>query len=528
MDKKQPIFFLMNSIDLERGGLTKASLKQASTFAEMGYEVYMLTFNYNVRYPNIRKQLIEMNKIHPKVKILNLYEALDGRVNNHSSRKTLKKATLKALAAGGVADKRKGKNAYRIFQKGIYVKYIDYDENNHLRFIDYFNENRYRTKREEYDLKGNIKRVLFMDYQRNKPRQIIYYNYKHQPYLSEWINPKTSEITRITMFDLKTGEVTKKYRDGTTKFKTDWVHQLLEKHTAPVIVSDTRSTDGVLAEINSKLALKLWRLHSSHVNYPFDKNGEIASKVKTGIENLNNYDGALVLTEQQRKDLIQRFGYENFFHTVPHYHEGAKKSGFKKLLVEEKETDRNTAVIVSRLSTLKRIDHSIKAFKKVVRVLPDVKLEIWGTGTEDEKLKTMVNDLNLENNVIIKGYTHDPDSIYQRGLFSLLTSKSEGFALSVLESTANKTPVVSYNVRYGPADLIKHNETGKLVEDKNINELAEAMIELFKNPDKAIEMGERASSFIKENFNKEIYKEKFLTAINNAEQWKKTRKHRGE
>ncbi|WP_173915531.1 glycosyltransferase [Halobacillus sp. Marseille-Q1614] len=524
MDKKQPIFFLMNSIDLVRGGLTKASLKQASTFAEMGFEVYMLTFNYNLNYPGIRKELIEMDKIHPKVTILNQYEELDGHINKNPSRKTLKKATLKDLADGGVIDKRKGKNAYRIYQNGMYVKYIDYGEDDHLRFIDYFNENRYRTKREEYDPKGHIKRVSYMDFQKNKPCQIIYYNQKGNAYLSEWVNPNTGELTRINKFDPKTGEVTKKYRDGSVQFKTDWVNQLLKNYKDPVIVSDTRSTDEILAKVDSSLSVKLWRLHSSHVHYPFDQNGEIATKVKTGIENLDNYDGALVLTEQQRQDLIKRFGREDFFHTVPHYHECKQKNGIKKLLTKDDKTDPTTAVVVSRLSTLKRIDHPIKAFKKVAEAVPHAKLEIWGTGTEEEKLKKLIIDLNLEDHVSVKGYTHDPDDVYQRGLFSVLTSKSEGFALSVLESAANRTPVVSYNVRYGPEDLIMHNETGKLVEDKNINALADEMIDLFQNPKRTKEMGERAAAFIQENFNKEIYKEKFLLAIEKAEDNKKAAK----
>ncbi|MCP3028015.1 glycosyltransferase [Halobacillus sp. A5] len=521
MEKHQPIFFLMNSIDLVRGGLTKASLKQASTFAEMGFEVYMVTFNFNLNYPNIRKSLIEMGKIHPNVTIINQYEELDGNMEANPSRKSLKKKTLKELAGGGTINKRKGKNAYRIYDNGIYKKYIDYDEEDHLNFIDYFNENRYRTKREDYDPKGNLKRVVFMDYNKNKPRQKVYYNQRGEAYLSEWIDPKNDAVLRVNKFNPKKNEVTKIYREDSTRFKVDWITGILSKYKDPVVISDTRSTDEVLAGIPGEYAIKIWRLHSSHVKYPFDENGEITSKVEAGIKNLDNYDGAFVLTEQQRQDLIRRFGREEFFHTIPHYHECKEEGSLKKKFLPKTERDPKLAVVVSRLSTLKRIDHVIKAFKKVINSIPDARLEIWGTGTEEEKLKNLVEDQGLLENAAVKGYTHKPDEVYQRGLFSVLTSKSEGFALSVLESTANQTPVISYDVRYGPSDLIQHDVTGKLVEDRNIDELAEGMIELFNNPERTKEMGRKGAEFISDQFSKERYKDKFLTSIASVEEYKK-------
>lgn len=55
---KPTMLFLINSIDIERGGLTRASLKQASFFAEMGYETKMITFNFNPNYPKIDRKSV--------------------------------------------------------------------------------------------------------------------------------------------------------------------------------------------------------------------------------------------------------------------------------------------------------------------------------------------------------------------------------------------------------------------------------------------------------------------------------------
>lgn len=72
------MFFLIGSLDVQRGGLTKASLAQANTFAEMGYDTHILTFNFDTRYERIRSKLIELGQLNENVKVLNLYEELCG------------------------------------------------------------------------------------------------------------------------------------------------------------------------------------------------------------------------------------------------------------------------------------------------------------------------------------------------------------------------------------------------------------------------------------------------------------------
>ena len=73
----------------------------------------------------------------------------------------------------------------------------------------------------------------------------------------------------------------------------------------------------------------------------------------------------------------------------------------------------------------------------------------------------------------------------------------------VLESMLNNTPVISYDLHYGPADFIKDDENGFLVEENNIEQLAEKMLQLLDNPQNAIEMGKKAHETILKELNKE-------------------------
>lgn len=509
------MLFLMNSIDLIRGGLTRASLKQASFFAELGFDTQMLTFNYNPRYPLIRKKLIEMNKVHKNVVIRNMYEELEGYNEPLLLDSPIKKASLKELTQGLPYDKRKDHNAYRVYDNGLYIKYIALHGDGSLNFIDYFNENRYRTKREEYDLLGNIKKIAYMDLPLNKPRQIVYYNKKGNAFFTQWNNPKSENVQRILLFN-KDGSISKTYVNDNVTHKVDWLTSVINnvENDKSVIVSDTRSTDETLINFNHPKAAKVWRLHSNHLNSPYQLDSDVAPKVKQAYNNIDTFDAAIFLTEHQKSDVVSRIGNRENIHVIPHFHEEPKSS--LKSLLKRSTRDPKLAVVISRLSSLKRINHIIKAFEIVVKEVPDARLEIWGTGDQDSVLKQLITDLNLENNVFLKGYTHTPDEIYQKGIFSVLTSKSEGFALSVLESMYNKTPVISYNVRYGPSDMIVNNDNGYLVENENIDELASKMVYLFENSNVAKEMGEGAKKYIEKHFNKKVYKEKWLNVVDLA------------
>lgn len=508
---KPVMYFLLNSIELNRGGLTKASLSQASLFAEMGYKVYILTFNANPKYPLMRTKLIKMGKLHKDVTILNMFEELEGYNKPLKSIKPPKPFSVKKLAKDYAIHQKSGHNVYRAYDNGVYVKYYSLHDNGSLHFIDYFNENRYRTKREYYDPWGNLKTTQLMDYQLNKPRQQLYYDLKGSVYFAQWNNPENEKVERIHLFDKK-GEVANVFINDNVSHKVNWIKSIINRHgnKLSVMISDTRSTDGVLANFTHKKVAKMWRLHSSHVETQNVMESDIAPKVKTGINNLQKYDVALFLTEEQRDDVVRRIGGGTSYFVLPNYYEQKESKITKSFSNDRKDT--KLAVIVSRMSTLKRIDHSIKAFRKVVDKIPDAKLEIWGNGDQHDKLAKLIKDKKLEKNVFLKGYTQNPDQVYRRGLFSTSTSKREGFPFSILECMVNRTPVISYDIKYGPNDMIEDGENGFIIEN-NIDALSEKMLYMFKNPEQAIKMGQNAEAYIKEHFSKQTYKQKWLEAV---------------
>jgi len=146
-------------------------------------------------------------------------------------------------------------------------------------------------------------------------------------------------------------------------------------------------------------------------------------------------------------------------------------------------------VVVTRLVDVKRLDHALRAFAVACTAVPAARFEIWGTGPDRDALESLAAELGVADRVDLHGFTDDPVATFRRGRLSVSTSQSEGFGLSMLESLAAGTPVVSYDYRYGPRDMISDGRDGRLVRDGDVDALATALSDLLAHGTRARIMG---------------------------------------
>src|SRR5699024_12670644 len=92
------------------------------------------------------------------------------------------------------------------------------------------------------------------------------------------------------------------------------------------------------------------------------------------------------------------------------------------------------------------------------------------------------SDLGLQNHVFLRGYTNDANRVFGESIVSILTSKYEAFSFAIIESFINKTSVISYDVNYGPKDIITDGHDGYLIPEGDIEQLANRIIHLLKTP----------------------------------------------
>lgn len=143
---------------------------------------------------------------------------------------------------------------------------------------------------------------------------------------------------------------------------------------------------------------------------------------------------------------------------------------------------RRNIVTVSRLELAgKPIHECIDAFSKVADEFPEVDYLIYGDGAGHAQLQDRIGQLGMAGRVRLMGYTQKPLEVFQGALASIYPTLTEGFGLSILEALSCGCPVLSYDVNYGPREMIDPGRNGELVPAGRIDEIAAAMRTIIRN-----------------------------------------------
>lgn len=161
--------------------------------------------------------------------------------------------------------------------------------------------------------------------------------------------------------------------------------------------------------------------------------------------------------------------------------------------------DKATIGIIARLSDVKGHEYLIRAFKKVLDQGRDCQLLIVGEGNMRNKLFALASRLEICDKVCFR-----PSVLPTKGILDAIDvfcmpSLKEGLGLAVAEAQAVGIPVIASNVG-GLPTLVKDGQTGILVEPKNDDQLAQAIIKLLKDKELADCLTQNARKFIEENF----------------------------
>ncbi|WP_180182875.1 glycosyltransferase family 4 protein [Acinetobacter sp. YH01020] len=138
-------------------------------------------------------------------------------------------------------------------------------------------------------------------------------------------------------------------------------------------------------------------------------------------------------------------------------------------------------VAIGRLTDQKNYIHLLKAWKKIFNQLPEWQLSIFGDGEHETLLNEYIQS-NAIGNVYLKGATSDIRSVYEASSFFVMSSKYEGLPMVLIEAQSFGLPIVSYDCPNGPSDIIKDKVNGYLVEDQNIDQLADRILLLASSP----------------------------------------------
>jgi glycosyltransferase involved in cell wall biosynthesis len=150
-----------------------------------------------------------------------------------------------------------------------------------------------------------------------------------------------------------------------------------------------------------------------------------------------------------------------------------------------------TVLYLGRLAPYKGVQFLIEAVPKVLKELPDAKFLIGGAMRYDiADLGQVIKKLKIRHSVVFTGYVPNGDvpKLYACCDVFCYPSLWEGFGLTPAEAQACGKPVVTFNTCAIP-EVVKNGHTGLLVEPRNVDALAKALVSLLKNEKKRFNMG---------------------------------------
>ncbi|MFC1497287.1 glycosyltransferase family 4 protein [Verrucomicrobiota bacterium] len=152
----------------------------------------------------------------------------------------------------------------------------------------------------------------------------------------------------------------------------------------------------------------------------------------------------------------------------------------------------------------------LEAVKRLSKTtFPKIHLMLVGEGPDKEMLQNKIREMDLENNVTMFPFTHEPNYIFERiDILTLPSLYKEGLPNVLLEAMSMGLPVIASELA-GIPEIIFNGKTGYMIEPRNVNQLTEAIIKLWSDRETYKEMGRNARKLMEEKFDKENQFEEF-------------------
>ncbi|MCU5745346.1 glycosyltransferase [Staphylococcus sp. SQ8-PEA] len=474
------IYSITTSLPEKHGGRTQALLRRNLLLNEqLKKKVAILTTNYNANYHRIYEEYLNEGKITEQINIDNMYDWLSGyKLIKSPAKRANKEISVKTtpVEMKGYTHKINSKtHVVRYYNNGDYVLYRKYYAHSQVvKFEDYMSPiHKKRIERYHYNRYGQLhKQTVYSPVSWGRLCE-KFYDTEGKLYCKKYYSREDKELTLIELF--RGGDVYQTFNTENELIAFYFDH-LLKKNA--IVFNDARALDIPLLskKVNTKNILFF---HNSH--QAVNKDYKSYEYSLTHPAQVSRY---IVLTEAQKQDIIKSYDIvPSQIQVIPHY--------FNKLsLNNEEEDERHSFVYIGRFNAQKQLTHLLNAYQLFLEKGHNVKLKLYGPSEPKElkKVQETLNQFNISEMVEIHDYIDEPAPIFKKAKASLLTSKFEGFGLSIGESISNGCPVIAYNVNYGPSEMISDGENGLLVEPDNIQCFAEKMERLINKPLKHVSL----------------------------------------
>jgi glycosyltransferase involved in cell wall biosynthesis len=258
-------------------------------------------------------------------------------------------------------------------------------------------------------------------------------------------------------------------------------------------VAQKISPDVILSFGEGINAFVLWRL--GRLKVPI-----FVGNRTTPISSLKGIRGAInpifykraakvILQTEKARELLKAKYTHSDFHVIP--------NPIKQFEISTNYNNKRI-VTVGSLGGEKNQLVLIKMFQDLSKTFNDWELHIVGDGPNRESLEEYVSQNNLGEKVSFLGNMNNLVSVFESSSIFAFTSRLEGFPNALGEAMSAGLAVISFDCLTGPAELIRNNQNGILVELDNTQEYQIQLSMLMQSRTIRKELGEKACEDMKE------------------------------
>lgn len=283
----------------------------------------------------------------------------------------------------------------------------------------------------------------------------------------------------------------------------DELTNILREQKVDLIHARFGVTGAEILNIRQRLGIPM--LTSFH-GFDLPTNVRTKDKYKGRLERLYREGNAFTATSNNMKKTLVESGCPK--QKIYVHHSGIDINKFSFRNREFPADGVITLLSVGRLVEKKGMKYLIDAYRKVYEIYPKIRLRIAGDGDLRQELTEQVKQLKLEKTVTLLGaVSHDEiiREMQRAHIFALASTTThegnqEGIPNVLKEAMASGLPVISTR-HAGIPELVRTGKSGILVQERDTEEMAQALLHLIQSPDQWNKMGKAGRKTVKRLFN---------------------------
>lgn len=439
-------YFITSQLDNDTSAIELAEIKRLHLFDDLEQPAFIVTRNDSHHATRTWADLGVANRV---INLFRYFQGVGNRPQPAPDTATVIKqlSTIQIDHNLGLVD---GKPRIKVIQTNDQIDYVDYCdqwgftdrrdfyEDNHLSYSEYFDDSGRLNTRVYYDLSAHV--VMIFRYHGGPDNQpilsliMLTHNHRHLQF---------DDIDHLMAYFLDC---------------------LAAKDPDPRFYCDREDIAVIPFQLMAQPAKHYVILHSTFTQtakrdgafYPYI---EMVAKMSDRLTGIISSTTAEAVDVQARIPDIPSY-------TVPVSY--LPDAQFAKT-IDFNNRRPGQLIAVARVTKMKQLDHIINITLQLHQQLPFVDLKIYGyeDSTSDPKtvghLHQLITDNQAESYIHFCGYVKDLTPVYEQADLLALTSQFEGFSMAVLEALGHGCPVVSYDINYGPGEMIQNGVNGQLI-----------------------------------------------------------------